>query len=253
MLSIGVHYTGPKSRPWLDPEPRHPAQLHQHQLALFKPPLPLPRVSRPSRRSCPFKPPQKPSHRVLHPPLISRALTSSSWHRGAKDTKPSPWVLPPSTISRASTSSPSRWCRRHPTMRAHAPLPLPCAHPGSAPYSCVPPHGETPTSPQKRPWRRRPLLSRTRAHPTLLHLFAFVCSGVGVRGLGATMSEAGNYAYKKTDIICDSVCGEVSHSVPSLVPIPWLALVRSAPRTTGVRSSTCPGASLLRMPDAFRP
>jgi hypothetical protein len=123
MLSIGVHYTGPKSRPWLDPEPRHPAQLHQHQLALFKPPLPLPRVSRPNRRSCPFKPPQKPSHRVLPPPPISRALTSPSWHCGAKDTEPSPWVLPPSTISRASTSSPSRWCRRHPTMRAHAPPP----------------------------------------------------------------------------------------------------------------------------------
>jgi hypothetical protein len=53
-----------------------------------------------------------------------------------------------------------------------------------------------------------------RAHPTLLHLFAFVCSGVGVRSLGAAMPEAGNYAYKKTDIICDGVCGEVSHSAP---------------------------------------
>jgi hypothetical protein len=95
MLSVGVHYTGPKSHPWLDPEPRHPAQPHQHQLALFKPPLPLPRVSWPSRHSCPFKPPQKPSHRVL----------------------------PPSSISRASTSSPLRWCRRHPTTRAHAPHP----------------------------------------------------------------------------------------------------------------------------------
>jgi hypothetical protein len=51
-------------------------------------------------------------------------------------------------------------------------------------------------------------------HPALLHLFAFVCSGVGLHGLGATMPEAGNYTYKKTDSICDGVCGEVSHSAP---------------------------------------
>jgi hypothetical protein len=43
------------------------------------------------------------------------------------------------------------------------------------------------------------------------------------------MPEANNYTYKKTDSICDGVCGEVSHSAPSLVPIPWLAIVRSAP------------------------
>jgi hypothetical protein len=178
MLSVGVHYTGPKLRPWLDLEPRHPAQPHQHQLALFKPLLPLPRVSQPSRRSYPFKPPQKLSHRVLPPPPISRALTSPSWHRGAKDTEPLPRVLPPPPISRASMSSPPRWCRRHPMTRAHPPPP-PRAHPASAPYSRVPPHSETLTSPQKRPRRRRSLLSRTRAHPTLLHLFASVCSGVG--------------------------------------------------------------------------
>jgi hypothetical protein len=152
MLSVGVHYTGSKSCPWLDPEPRHPAQPHQHQLALFKPPLSLPRVSRPSRRSYPFKPPQKLLHRMLPHPPISSALTSPPWHRGAKDTEPSPRVLPPPPISKASTSSPPRWCRWHPMMRAHAPPP-PRAHPTSAPYSRVPPHGETLTSPQKRPRR----------------------------------------------------------------------------------------------------
>jgi hypothetical protein len=95
-----------------------------------------------------------------------------------------------------------------------SPPPPPRAHPTSAPYSRVPPHGETLTSPQKRPRRRRFLLLRTRARPALLHLFAFVCSGVGVRGPGAAMSEADNYAYKKTDNICDDMCGEVSHSAP---------------------------------------
>jgi hypothetical protein len=151
---------------------------------------------------------------VLPSPSISRALTSPSWHRGAKDTEPSPRVLPPPLISRASTSSLSHWCQRHPSMRAHNPPPPPRAHPASAPYSRVMPHGETPTSPQKRPRRQRSLLSRTRAHPALLHLFTFVCSGVGVRGPAAAMPEAGNYAYKKTDSICDGVCGEVSHLAP---------------------------------------
>jgi hypothetical protein len=92
-----------------------------------------------------------------------------------------------------------------------------------------------------------------RARPALLHLFTIICSSVGVHGPGATMSEDGNYTYKKTDNICDGVCSEVSHSAPSFIPIPWLALVRSALRAVGVRSSARPGASLLQMPDAFRP
>jgi hypothetical protein len=216
MLSVGVHYTGPKSCHWLDPEPRHPAQPHQHQSTLFKPPLPMPRVFWPSHCSCPFKPSQKLSHRVLPPPPISRALMSPPWHHGAKDIEPSPRVLPPPSISRASMSSPPSGCRRHPTIRAHAPPP--CAHPASAQYSLMPQNGVTPTSPQKRPRRRRSLLSMTRARPTLLHLFAFICFGVGVRSLGAAMPEAGNYTYKKTDNICDGVRGEVSHSAP--VPRP---------------------------------
>ena len=36
---------------------------------------------------------------------------------------------------------------------------------------------------------------------------------------GAAMPEAGHYGYKKTDGICDGVCGEVSPTRPSPIPL----------------------------------
>jgi hypothetical protein len=212
MLSVGVHYTGPKLRPWLDLEPRHPAQPHQHQLALFKPLLPLPRVSQPSRRSYPFKPPQKLSHRVLPPPPISRALTSPSWHRGAKDTEPLPRVLPPPPISRASMSSPPRWCRRHPMTRAHPP---PTTRPSClrSLFACAAAQRDPDQPTEAAPEAAVPVVEdESSSHtPPPLRLRLLRC---GVRGPGAAMPEAENYVNKKIDSICDGVCGEVSHSAP---------------------------------------
>lgn len=70
-----------------------------------------------------------------------------------------------------------------------------------------------------------------------------VVVGLCWREAAPAMPETGPYGHKKTDGICDGVCGEVSHYYPPSpfpLPSPWPRRSRHAPLVAGVGSFDSP-------------